>query len=144
MQALAITPEQGAVLASIGFIGIANQAMAIAVAKARKQYGVEYPRLYAEGDSENARLFNCVQRAHQNTLEQLPVWLAAQAALASVHPMTAGVLGFVWMAGRIVYFLGYSSKGPQGRLPGTIVASLIQIGVLGFLLVNGGRTLLGA
>ena len=45
------------------------------------------------------RAFNCVQRAHQNTLEQLPIWFAAQAALASVHPMTAGVLGFVWMTG---------------------------------------------
>ena len=47
-------------------------------------------------------------------------------------------------AGRIVYFLGYASKGPNGRLPGTIASSLIQIGVLGFLFVTGGRTLLGA
>lgn len=47
-------------------------------------------------------------------------------------------------AGRIVYFLGYSSKGPNGRLPGYIASSLIQIGVLGFLFVTGGRTLLGA
>ena len=49
--------------------------------------------------SSHRRQFNCIQRAHQNTLEQLPIWFAAQAALASVHPMTAGVLGFVWMTG---------------------------------------------
>ena len=50
----------------------------------------------------------------------------------------------VLVAGRIVYFIGYSSKGPNGRLPGTIVSNLTQIGVLGFLLVQGGRTVLGA
>ena len=43
-----------------------------------------------------------------------------------------------------MYFLGYSSKGPNGRLPGYIASSLIHIGVLGFLFVSGGRTLLGA
>ena len=55
------------------------------------------------------------------------------------HP-NASVLA----SGRIIYFIGYSSKGPNGRLPGTIAATLIQLGVLGFLFVNGGRTLLGA
>ena len=47
-------------------------------------------------------------------------------------------------AGRIVYFLGYSARGPSGRLLGYIPSSLLQIGVLGFLFVTGGRTLLGA
>jgi len=43
-----------------------------------------------------------------------------------------------------VYFIGYSSKGPDGRLPGYIPSLLIQIGVLGFLFVTGGRMVLGA
>ena len=50
----------------------------------------------------------------------------------------------VRLAGKIVYFLGYSRKGPDSRLLGYIPSSLLQIGVLGFLFVTGGRTLLGA
>jgi glutathione S-transferase len=60
---------------------------------------VAYPKLYADGDSEKAFAFNCAQRAHQNVLEQMPIWLAAQAALALMHPYSAGVLGFLWMTG---------------------------------------------
>ena len=47
-------------------------------------------------------------------------------------------------AGRIIYFLGHSGKGPDGRLPGTIPSSLPQIDALGFLLAAGGRTPLRA
>lgn len=43
------------------------------VAFARREYGVAYPAMYAEGDSEGARTFNCVQRAHQNALETMPL-----------------------------------------------------------------------
>ena len=40
------------------------------------RYGVKYPALYASGSDDNANAFNCVQRGHQNSLEQLPHFFA--------------------------------------------------------------------
>lgn len=40
-----------------------------------RRYGVKYPALYASDSNANANAFNCVQRGHQNSLEQLPHFL---------------------------------------------------------------------
>ena len=40
------------------------------------RYQVSYPILYAESSNPNAKLFNCIQRGHQNSLEQFPMFLA--------------------------------------------------------------------
>ncbi len=49
------------------------------VMQARKKFAVEYPALYADKDNckdEKAReTFNCIQRAHQNCLENLPTFM---------------------------------------------------------------------
>ena len=44
------------------------QWMAVRVVLARKESGVKYPAMVAEGSGEAAMVFNCTQRAHQNTL----------------------------------------------------------------------------
>jgi hypothetical protein len=44
---------------------------------------VAYPQMYAEGSNEEAQTFNCMQRAHQNTLETLPALLAMECLLVS-------------------------------------------------------------
>jgi MAPEG family len=50
------------------------------------RYGVKYPALYAPGSDDNANAFNCVQRGHQNSLEQLPHFYAVFAPSAiKVH-----------------------------------------------------------
>lgn len=47
-----------------------------------RRYGVKYPALYASGSDANANAFNCVQRGHQNSLEQLPHFMIVFAAAA--------------------------------------------------------------
>lgn len=52
------------------------------------RYGVKYPALYAPGSDDSANAFNCVQRGHQNSLEQLPHFFAVFAPAAiKVHPL---------------------------------------------------------
>ncbi|KAL1749004.1 hypothetical protein HDZ31DRAFT_59888 [Schizophyllum fasciatum] len=119
------------------------------VGKARKAAGVPYPRLYAEKAEEeasiHARKFNCTQRAHQNTLEQIPPLFVASALTALKFPtFAAGAVG-VWTFGRIMYTLGYSTGDPKKRtsrggwlssltsvvlaLTGTYVAGSLAIGM---------------
>ena len=65
--------------------------------------GVEYPKLYAEGTDAASVKFNCTQRAHQNTLENLPVFLIMQILLAQAHPMLASSLGVAWAVGEELF-----------------------------------------
>lgn len=44
---------------------------------------VQYPTMY----SDKEQVFNCVQRAHQNTLEVYPQWLLFQTIAALVYPV---------------------------------------------------------
>ncbi len=50
--------------------------MSVKVSQARKKFGVRYPALYADSSNKDADAFNCVQRGHQNSLEQLPHFLS--------------------------------------------------------------------
>ena len=46
-----------------------------------------------------------------------------QLLAAASNPTTAGIMGAVWVVGRIVYSLGYYSA-PSKRVPGAMVSTL--------------------
>ncbi len=104
--------------------------MSFQVAFARKKFNVQYPRLYAEGDSEDAQRFNCVQRGHQNSLELAPQAFVCQLLMGLKFPIAAAVLGVAWAIGRIIYFKGYATGEPSGRIQGGIVAGLVWIALV--------------
>jgi len=97
-----------------------TQWMSFMVGKARRQYNVPYPTMYAsekEGHKD-AKQFNCVQRAHQNTLEFLPSFMVGLLLGGLQYPLVAAVLGAVYTVARIQYFRGYSAGVAQKRFSG--------------------------
>jgi len=109
----------------------------IKVGKARRQAGIKYPQLYAEAaqaaSSNDVMKFNCTQRAHQNTLENLPVILASTAITATKYPILAASLCAGWVFSRVLYTIGYSTGDPgkrnlfQGAHGGGLLATLLLV-----------------
>ncbi|XP_073526689.1 glutathione S-transferase 3, mitochondrial-like [Phyllobates terribilis] len=102
--------------------------LGINVGRARKKFGIKYPQMYS--DKEN--VFNCIQRAHQNTLELYPAWLIFQLIAGLAFPLSASVLGAVWVTSRLSYAHGYYTGDPEKRLRG----GYGYIGLFGVLLLS--------
>jgi glutathione S-transferase len=95
--------------------------LATRVAVARGKFGVRLPATTGNPDFE--RIF----RVHMNTLEWMPTFLALLWLCAIyLNDMAAAVLGFVWIIGRVLYFIGYS-RAVEKRLPGFFIQSMACI-----------------
>ncbi len=81
--------------------------LGIKVGMARKKYGVEYPAMY----SDSQPMFNCVQRAHQNTLESYPPFLFFLAMSGIRFPKASAACGAVWILSRFSFAHGYYTGG---------------------------------
>ncbi|XP_068207021.1 glutathione S-transferase 3, mitochondrial-like [Palaemon carinicauda] len=84
------------------------------VGGARKQHKIFYPTMYSPTND----LFNCYQRAHQNTLENYPQFLTLLFLGGLYNPVATALGGAVWCAGRIAYALGYYTGDPKKRMRG--------------------------
>jgi glutathione S-transferase len=125
-----------------------NMWMAFQVGAARKKYGISYPTLYAVPNtlraygpkstpvdatktsevvlgelitSEEAFAYNCVQRGHQNSVENYPIILALSLA-AWGFPIPTGFAVLSWTFGRIFYASGYA-VAPEKR--NNLIAALL-------------------
>ncbi|KVI08692.1 microsomal glutathione S-transferase 3-like [Cynara cardunculus var. scolymus] len=126
--------EYGYIILTIIAYGFVNVYMQIQVGKARKKYKVYYPILYAtEADSKDYKIFNCIQRGHQNSLESLPIFFVLMVLGGLKHPVICTALGLVYTVSRFFYFTGYSSGDPKGRLP---IGKYNGIAILGLAIVN--------
>ncbi|XVF71016.1 hypothetical protein PTKIN_Ptkin12aG0000600 [Pterospermum kingtungense] len=124
-----LAKEYGYVVLVVVFYCIFNMWMGLQVGKARKKYKVYYPTLYAlESENKDAKLFNCVQRGHQNSLEMMPVFFILMVLGGMRHPCVCAALGVVYIVTRYFYFTGYATGDPQKRL---------TIGKYGFLALLG-------
>ena len=95
--------------------------LATRVAVAHGKFGVKLPATTGNPDFE--RIF----RAHVNTLEWMPTFLAPLWLCAIyLSDIAAAVLGLVLIAGRAWYFAGYS-RAVERRLPGFFVQSIACI-----------------
>jgi uncharacterized membrane protein YecN with MAPEG domain len=100
----------------------------ILVGRARGRYGVEAPA------TTGHPVFERYHRVHQNTLEQLVIFVPALWMFgAFVSPAWAALLGLVFIAGRFVYLRGYV-EDPKKRSTGTYITLLAQA----VLLLGGG------
>jgi len=106
------------------------QYMGVNVMKARKRYNVDYPALYASDSNPQAKLFNCIQRAHQNTLENYPQFLLVLGLGSIQYPLISSIGGAVYLLGRLAYFQGYSTGQPDKRQYGAF-------GYIGFFAMMG-------
>ena len=81
----------------------------IQVGGARQKMGVKAPA--TSGDQQ----FECVNRVHQNTLEQLVVFIPALWLYAHyVNPLWGAGMGVVYLIGRFIYSAAYT-KDPSSR-----------------------------
>ncbi|CAN4083703.1 unnamed protein product [Withania somnifera] len=109
--------EYGYVILTLVFYCFLNFWMSFQVGKARKKYKVPYPTLYAiESENKDAKLFNCVQRGHQNSLEMMPMFFMLMIIGGIRHPLICASLGAIYIVSRYFYFTGYSTGDPQNRL----------------------------
>jgi len=111
--------------------------MAFGVTGARKKYGVRYPAMYADESTKDGHAFNCVQRGHQNSLENLATFNALLILAGLRFPVPAAVAGAAYLIGRIVYFKGYC-ESPKGRMKGGFMhlGTLALVGMVGYWAVE--------
>ncbi len=99
----------------------------IRVGTSRAKYGVEAPA------TSGNPIWERMHRAHQNTLEQLIVFIPALWIFSNfVSPTIGAGIGLLFLIGRPLYFIGYV-KEPTGRTAGFLLGFAANV-----LLVLGG------
>ena len=101
----------------------------ILVSRARGKFGVKLPAIAGNPDFE--RVF----RAQMNTLEWMPIFLPSLWLFAVyISDFGAAALGLVWIAGRVVYLIGYSqaaAKRSRGFGIQAAAATILWVSALG-------------
>ncbi|OIP71186.1 MAG: hypothetical protein AUK48_12770 [Oscillatoriales cyanobacterium CG2_30_44_21] len=95
--------------------------LGIGVGVARFKYKIAPPQ------TTGNETFERVYRAHQNTLEQIVIFLPALWLYSIfVDPKLGAILGAVWIVGRIAYAWGYYIEAGK-RAAGNAIASLATL-----------------
>src|SRR5258707_4521066 len=91
--------------------------LATQVARARVKFNIKHPA--TTGDPHFERIF----RAHINTLEWMPTFLAPLWLCAIyLNDATAAVIGLIWIGGGTWVLLGFR-RAPEARLSGRFLST---------------------
>jgi len=94
------------------------------VGRARGRFGVAAPAMTGHPDFER------INRVHQNSLEQLVLFVPAIWIFATtVDARVAAALGLVFVVGRLVYARGYIQEASK-RSTGAAISGLAQLVLL--------------
>ncbi|SJX65618.1 related to glutathione s-transferase 3 [Sporisorium reilianum f. sp. reilianum] len=108
--------------------------MGVKAGSARKAAQIPYPYLYAEKavaeKNREAHLFNCAQRVHQNTLENLTGFAFLTLFNGLFFPKVTAIISATWVISRIPYAIGYYSGTPSNRAAGAILSGLSFLALL--------------
>merc|ERR1719153_1216199 len=138
MVSIQLDTEFGYVVLVIQAVVILNLWMMSRVGKQRKALGVSYPEMY----SDKQPLFNCYQRAHQNTLENIPLFLAILLISGLNFPKLAAGAGLVWLIGRVIYSYGYYTGEPKNRLYGFFISKPVaELPLMTMTVITAGNIL---
>ncbi|HEX9212938.1 MAG TPA: MAPEG family protein [Bradyrhizobium sp.] len=104
------------------------------VSRSRGRTGIKVPAMSGHPDFERAF------RIQMNTLEWMPIFLPSLWLFAVyISDAVAAGIGAVWIIGRIVYFIGYSTaaakRGPGFAIQG-IAAIALWAGALGAVVLR--------
>ena len=130
-----VDPAYGYVLLVLFFSYFLSFWQGFMVGRMRTKLKVDYPAMY----SDTEPLFNCYQviniliiinnkytslhqRAHQNTLEKMPLFLILILAAGLFNAKVAAAVGFFWLISRVIYSVGYYSGMPKNRIAGSLVS----------------------
>ena len=119
----------------IGLALIEYFVFGILVGRARQTYGVAAPAMSGHP------VFERYMRVHQNTLEQLAIFVPAMVMFGVyVSGSIGALLGLVWIVGRGLYLRGYVDD-PAKRSTGFALTALPQLilllgGIVGALLAT--------
>jgi len=103
--------------------------LGVRVALARGQYNVAAPA------TAGHPIFERIYRVHMNTLEWMVIYLPCLWLFGSyVSDLGAGLLGALWVLGRIVYMRAYE-QAPEKRTQGFVIQAIaVMILFLGALI----------
>eukprot|EP00092_Neocalanus_flemingeri_P007533 GFUD01008131.1.p1 GENE.GFUD01008131.1~~GFUD01008131.1.p1 ORF type:complete len:182 (+),score=28.94 GFUD01008131.1:64-546(+) len=133
--AFTVDPAYGYVLLVCFFTYILSFWQGFMVGRMRTKFKVDYPAMY----SDTEPLFNCYQRAHQNTLEKIPLFLVLLLAAGLFNAKVAAAFGFIWLVSRVIYSVGYYSGLPKNRVAGSLISLLCDLALLVMVFLQVGN-----
>lgn len=139
---ITLAPEYGYCVAAFFATMLCNFFKVVTVVRARKEYDVQYPNLYAPAGHKYKKEFDCAQRQHQQFLENVFLVTACMFINGLYYPTLAACFHMLFVIGHVVYTIGYNTGNPKNRMAGGLIGHLgdmpqmILTGYVAYLMIK--------